>query len=94
MISQAPSALRVAGKKRRDRLARFRPQQFSVAIDAGPIAVDELHRVPAGPAFRRRAFIDHGKIRQFKIIVIRNRHIAPIYAPWGFIFSCNAFSAL
>ena len=54
----------------RDPLARFRAHQFSIAIDAGPISVDELHRFPACTAFRRRALIDHGEIRQFKIVFI------------------------
>ena len=71
-------ASREARDERRDPLARFRAHQFSIAIDAGPISVDELHRFPACTAFRRRALIDHGKIRQFKIVFIWNRHISPI----------------
>lgn len=52
-------------------LARFRAQQFAVAINAGPIAVDERHGIAADRAIRRRPLGDEReKIRELIIIVV------------------------
>lgn len=68
-------------------------QQFAVAVDAGPVAVDKGHRIAADGAIRRRPLVEDGQRRQLEIIVIRNHRQWRPYSR-GFILSCNAFSAL
>lgn len=44
-------------------LACLRSEQFSVAVDAGPITIDKGHGVAAHGTFRRRALVDAREIR-------------------------------
>lgn len=50
-------------------LARFRPQQFTIAIDTSPISVDEGHGIAADRAIRWRTFgEEREKIRELVIV--------------------------
>src|SRR5215217_6315411 len=82
----------VSSGERRERLARFRPHQFAVAIDASPVAIDEAHGFSANRTFRRRSLINNRQLRKFEIVFISHNDASPYSR--GFIFSCNAFSAL
>ena len=50
--------------------AGFRSKQFPVAIDAGPIAVDESHGIAADRTVRRRSFIDAREDRELNIVFV------------------------
>lgn len=54
-------------------------QELTIAIDAGPIAVDERHWIAADRAIGRRAFIEQGKIRQFKIVFVHDSLSFPLF---------------
>ena len=56
-------------------LARFRPEELSVAIDAGPVAIDKFHRIAADRTVRRRTFIYERQFRQFKIVIVSHKII-------------------
>ena len=58
-------------------LPGFRPEQFPVAIDTGPIAVDEGHRLAADRAVGWRTLVEDGKIRQLKILFFHGASILP-----------------
>ena len=63
------------GEWRTTRLAGLRAQELAVAIDAGPIPVDEGHGIATDRAIRRRSLGDEReKIRELIIIVV---HSAP-----------------
>ena len=44
----------------------LRSQQFAVAVDAGPISVDERHGVATDRAIRRRSLVQDRQRRQFE----------------------------
>ena len=46
---------------------RFRSQEFTVAIDAGPVAVDKGHGIATDRTVRRRSFVYSGKNGQFDV---------------------------
>ena len=53
------------------RLARFRSQQFTVAVDTSPVAVDKPHRIAADWAIWRWPFgKEWEKIRELDIVFV------------------------
>src|SRR6476469_11115607 len=52
--------------------ARFRSQQFAVAIDTGPVAVDKGHGIATDRTVGRRSFVDSGKNGQFDIVFVHH----------------------
>ena len=52
------------------KLACFRAEKLSVAIDAAIVPIDKFHGLPANPAIRPGTFGNTGQIRQFKIIIV------------------------
>jgi len=50
--------------------ARFRSQQFAVAIDTRPVAVDKGHGIATDRTVGRRSFVDSRKNRKFDIVFI------------------------
>ena len=60
-------------------LPSLRSQELSVAVHAGPIAVDKRHGIAADRAIRRRPLLEEGKVRQLDIVfvhdfaILRNR---------------------
>ncbi len=57
------------------RLARFGPQQFAVAIDTGPIAVDKRHRVAADRTIRRRSLVESRQDGQLDIVFVHGQAV-------------------
>ena len=51
-------------------LARFRPEEFAVAIDTGPIPVDKGHRIAADGTIRRWPLVESWKDGQLDIVFI------------------------
>jgi hypothetical protein len=56
-------------------LPGLRSQELSVAIDAGPIPVDEFHGIATDRTIRWRPLINTGKIRQLKILFFHGASI-------------------
>src|SRR6476469_2498957 len=52
--------------------ARFRSQQFAVAIDSGPVAVDKGHVIATDRTVGRRSFVDSGKNGQFVFVFVHH----------------------
>ena len=50
--------------------ARFRSQQFAVAIDTGPVAVDKGHGIATDRTVRRRPFVDSRENWKLDIVFI------------------------
>ena len=51
-------------------LACFWSEQFAVAVDTGPIAVDKGHGIAAHGTFRWRALVDAREIREFEFVFV------------------------
>lgn len=61
-------------------LTGFRSEQFAIAIDTGPIAVDEGHRITTDRTIRRRALVDPWKNRELDIVFIHQFASLPVGA--------------
>ena len=83
-----------AGDIRNDQLPGFGAKQFAVAIDTGPVAVDNFIGSPQVPHSGGGLLSIMGRTGNLKssssgtVIWLRS------HAPCGFIFSCSAFPAL
>ena len=61
-------------------LAGFRSQQFAVAIDAGPVTIDERHGIAADRAIRRRPLGNEWeKIRKLNILFVHRLLPFPLF---------------
>lgn len=70
--------------------AGFRTKQFPVAIDAGPIAVDERHGIAADRTVRRRSFVEAREDRELNIVFVHRS----LPFPWAHFKLQSFFGAL
>jgi hypothetical protein len=59
-------------------LTGFRAEQFSIAVDTGPISVDERHGIAADRAVGWRTLVKKRKIRELDIVFVHDLPILPV----------------